>query len=184
MVTRQYQVAEKLTLIFLGPVALSVPHLISLTRQASVFNQHSAVLLLLTAVLAVTGAVLYRGGRLRGREISKLGVTWLVASSIYFYLLIWLFLHILLEHTYLATMLSLVIYTLDGLAAYLWGQFKESRILQIYGGVLLLVVVARLLLVEVWTMDITGKIITFGLIGLLLMSTAFLRRKSPRDEEK
>jgi hypothetical protein len=47
----------------------------------------------------------------------------------------------------------------------------------IYGGVLIGVVVGRLLLVEVWDMALAGRIVTFFIIGTLLMSTAFIGRR-------
>jgi hypothetical protein len=38
-------------------------------------------------------------------------------------------------------------------------------------------VVARLLLVDVWSMELSGRVITFFVIGALLMSTAFLTKR-------
>ncbi len=44
-------------------------------------------------------------------------------------------------------------------------------------------VVLRLLTVDVWKMELTGRIITFLLVGALLMSTAFLVRKRQATKE-
>lgn len=69
-----------------------------------------------------------------------------------------------------AVMIALAIYTIAGIGAYFSGR-------RVYGGLLLGFVIARLLLVDVWRMELTGRIITFFLVGALLMSTAFLSRK-------
>ena len=79
-------------------------------------------------------------------------------------------------------MVALSIYTVIGIAAYLEGFKFESRALRIYGGALLLCVVGRLLVVDVWQMELTGRIITFFLIGTLLMSTAFLSHYKKRAD--
>jgi len=71
----------------------------------------------------------------------------------------------------------LVIYTIIGLITYIYGKTNEYKIVILYGGVLLGFVVVRLLFIEVWDMELTGRIITFFLVGALLISTAFLGRK-------
>jgi hypothetical protein len=37
-------------------------------------------------------------------------------------------------------------------------------------------VVLRLLLIDVWQMDLVGRIITFFVVGTLLLSTAFIKK--------
>ncbi|MBI4021961.1 MAG: hypothetical protein HY372_01255, partial [Candidatus Andersenbacteria bacterium] len=58
--------------------------------------------------------------------------------------------------------------------------------LRLYGAVLLGFVVLRLLFIDVWKLALTGRIITFFLVGALLVSTAFLGRRHaarPRASE-
>ena len=74
-------------------------------------------------------------------------------------------------------MVSLVVYTLAGLATHFYGKMHQRKGFEYYGGAVLGCVVARLLLVDVWGMELTGRIITFFLIGTLLVSTAFIGRK-------
>jgi len=71
-------------------------------------------------------------------------------------------------------MISLMVYTIIGLICYFYGLTNEKNGLRLYGGALVGFVVGRLLLVDVW---IAGRIITFFLIGTLLVGTAFLGRK-------
>ena len=80
-------------------------------------------------------------------------------------------------------MISLVIYTVVGLAAYFYGLTKGKRELRLYGGALVGFVVGRLLLTDVWRMELGARIVTFFLIGALLVSTAFLGRKKRKLEQ-
>jgi uncharacterized membrane protein len=75
-------------------------------------------------------------------------------------------------------MIALVVYTLIGIITYFNGRARGSKGLVTYGGILLGLVVARLLFVDVWNMELTGRIITFFLIGALLIGTAFLGKRS------
>lgn len=93
------------------------------------------------------------------------------------YILLWLSLHAGLKNDSLAVMFSLVIYTIIGLISYFYGLVNVKNGLRLYGGVLIGFVVARLFLIDVWKMEIAGRIITFFFVGVLLVSTAFLGRR-------
>jgi uncharacterized membrane protein len=75
-------------------------------------------------------------------------------------------------------MVSLVVYIFCGLAAYMAGLFVNAKSLRVYGAAVLLCTVARLLLVDVWAMEMPARIITFFSIGVLLLSTAFIRTRN------
>jgi len=64
---------------------------------------------------------------------------------------------------------------------------KAKKGLHIGGSVLLGGVVLHLLFVDIWDMPMAGKIVTFVLIGLLLVTTAFfdkrLSSKNKSDEK-
>ena len=109
----------------------------------------------------------------------------LIMGSLYAYVLLWLSLHAALPaNPDTAVMIALFVYTAIGIAAYLRGIASARKGLQVYGGMMLGFVVMRLLVVDVWQMELTGRIITFFLIGSLLMSTAFLSRtKKPTIHE-
>lgn len=80
-----------------------------------------------------------------------------------------------------AVTLSLITYSLIGLALYIKGQTNDSRWLKKVGITILVLVVLRLLIIDVWDLALTGRIITFLIIGLLFMSTAFLTKLKPKD---
>jgi uncharacterized membrane protein len=53
----------------------------------------------------------------------------------------------------------------------------ESKVITTIGAVLLGGVVLRLLFIDIWQMDLIERVITFGAIGILLISTAFIGKK-------
>ncbi|GIW65632.1 MAG: hypothetical protein KatS3mg094_151 [Candidatus Parcubacteria bacterium] len=97
----------------------------------------------------------------------------MIIGSIYLYILLWLSLHAGINNDNIATGIALVIYTIIGLTAYLYGTSSQTRGLYIYGGSLIGAVVLRLLLVEVWKMQLEWRIVVFFSVGILLMSTVF-----------
>jgi uncharacterized membrane protein len=86
-------------------------------------------------------------------------------------------LHLGLENSDTATTISLIVYIIIGIIAYFNGLAKNNAGLKSYGGFLIGLVIVRIFLVDVWTMELTWRIITFFVLGILLISTAFLGRK-------
>jgi hypothetical protein len=83
---------------------------------------------------------------------------------------IWLSSYALIETDSYARGTALAIYTIAGVA-------MIPSHLRLIGLILIGGVCARLLLVEVWNMNLAGRIVTFGLVGALLISTSFMRKK-------
>ena len=142
-----------------------------------VIHEDFFVLLILGLAIFGLGLFFFLETKLIKTKPDQLEVILLVAGSMYFYLLLWLSLQAGLVNKDLAVMIALIIYTLIGLAIYIYAGLKESKELRVYAGLLLGFVVLRLLFVDVWKMQLAGRIITFFLIGALLMSTAFIGRK-------
>ncbi|MCA9391327.1 MAG: DUF2339 domain-containing protein [Candidatus Magasanikbacteria bacterium] len=115
----------------------------------------------------------------KSKETDHVIRTVFIIGSGYLYILLWKVLHVWLTFD-IATMTSLVIYTLVGLTTNLYGQLHKNKTLRLYGGIMLGLVVTRLLIVDIWEMAIPGRIVTFFLIGTLLMSTAFIGRANSR----
>ena len=147
--------------------------------SVGVFNQHFFVLAILALAYFGIAGSLFQEVKMSGSPDVKKGNTILfIVGSVVAYVLVWLALHAgLPKYPDTAAMISLGIYTVIGIASYVQGFTRNSTTLRTYGGVLIALVVARLLIVDVWQMQLTGRIITFFLIGTLLMSTAFLGRK-------
>ncbi|OGG56694.1 hypothetical protein A3D71_03595 [Candidatus Kaiserbacteria bacterium RIFCSPHIGHO2_02_FULL_55_20] len=177
-ITRDVAAAQRSMLLLIGPAMLSIPSILSSEWQVALLNQHFFVLLILTLTLFGLGGAFWKSAHLSGsQEVISANNAILIAGSGYAFIMIWLSLHsILPQNPDMAVMISLIIYTVVGIWAYIEGATHSRKGLRVYGGTLLVFVVARLLIVDVWQMEITGRIITFFLVGALLMSTAFLGR--------
>jgi len=162
--------------LFIVPIVLSVESLQARIWRTIVFHEHFFVLLLLGISLAGIG---YLFSSFRDKRFFYVPVSFMVGGSFYIYALAWLSLHAALENDDLAVMTALALYTVIGLVAYFGrvGADEFVPAMRAYGAALLGFVVARLLLIDVWKMALTGRIITFFVIGTLLMSTAFFWRK-------
>lgn len=178
LVLRDIKAAERTSLLLIGPIILSIGSLTSYAWATSVIHKDFFVLLILGLTLLGLGLFFLRHVReVEDRESQQLNATLLVVGSIYTYALLWLSLHAGLQNNNTAVMISLVVYTIIGLIAYFYGLANKRNGLRLYGGALVGFVVGRLLLVDVWKMELAGRIVTFFLIGALLVSTAFLGRK-------
>jgi hypothetical protein len=92
-------------------------------------------------------------------------------------ILIWLSLHAAIPSDDAATTISLVIFTILGLSTFVYGRAQQHVHYKYAGGLLLAFVVGRLLLIDVWDMPLLERFITFFMVGVLLISTAFYGRK-------
>lgn len=185
MVLRDIKIAERLSLLLVGPVLLSFESMISRAWTTNIIHKDFFVLLVLSLTLLGLGLFLLKGVKEAGnKDNGKFSAVLLIGGSVYAYILLWLSLHAGLENNNTAVMLSLVVYTIIGLVCYFYGLANEKRALSLYGGALVGFVVGRLILVDVWKMEIAGRIITFFLIGAMLVSTAFLGRKKHEKEKE
>lgn len=179
-VLRKREESESLFFLLVGPILLSLQSLDLWLWGGTVLNKHFFVLLILSlSLFGLGGFFAWVSGKEKIPR-SSIATISLVLGSLYAYALIWLSLHAALDNAETAVMISLVIYTIVGLLAYFYGRLNEVKGFLTYGGALLAFVVGRLLLIDVWQMDLTRRIITFFLIGALLVSTAFIGRAKER----
>jgi len=177
-ILRDIKIAERISLLLVGPVILSISSITSRAWATSVIHKDFFVLFILGLTLLGLGAFfLRRVKEIEDKEPQQFNATLLIVGSAYAYIILWLSLHAGLQNDNTAVMISLVIYTIIGLIAYFYGLTNEKRGLRLYGGALVGFVVGRLFLVDIWRMELAGRIVTFFLIGALLVSTAFLGRK-------
>ena len=157
---------------------LSAGSIASVAWFTSVIHKDFFVLLVLGSTLLGLGLLfLRRVQEIEDKEPQQFNAALLIVGSAYAYALLWLSLRAGLQNDNTAKMISLVVYTLIGLICYFYGLANKKNNLRLYGGALIGFVVGRLLLVEVWRMELTGRIVTFFLIGALLVGTAFLGKK-------
>ncbi len=175
-VLRDIAVTKAVALLLGVPVVMSGQNMISSSwNKGPIFQKDFFVLLVFSIVFWGLG-IFFKRDAVRIAGNSMLHVVFLIGASLYAFILLWLALHAMFWGGYVGIMIALVVYTIVGLIAYAVGRSNDQRMLWMYGSVVLVFVVLRLLVVDVWTMEMTGKIITFFLVGALLVATAFIGR--------
>jgi uncharacterized membrane protein len=159
-------------------VVASMPSLTAATWSKGVIHEDFFVL------LAFIGTALLVGFFVRGlnqagapAEVKYAYRTLIYTAAIYLLMLVWLCAHALFDSQDIAITVSLIIFTVCGLASYVYGRTTNILHYQYAGGIVLAFVVGRLLLVDVWRMELLERFITFFMVGVLLISTAFYGRK-------
>ena len=158
--------------LFVLPIILSAEHVVSWNWDDGFMHASALVLLFVTNALLITGLMLISHTSVTRKST---GTTLVTLGSIYLCLMIWLVTHSVLADDF-ATTVSLFVYTVWGIAAYVMGVSYNSSNLKLGGAVLIGAVIVRLLVIDVWQMALSGRIITFFVIGTLLVSTAFLKK--------
>lgn len=166
------------SLLLIGPALLALQSISEPVWQQKVFHKDFFVVTLFIVVSFFVGYFL--------REINKATYekdtvsmyrTIIYGAGAFLLGVIWLTTHAAIASEDLATTVSLVIFTLIGLSLYVYGRSAHIQHYQYAGGIVLVLVIAQLLLVEVWKMKLLERVGTFFLIGILLISTAFYGRK-------
>jgi len=168
------QLAERLSLLLIFPIFLSFESMTSLAWRTNFLHEDFFVLFVLTLILFGLGLFFWsKNKQIENKKISLINLILLVTGSLYFYILLWLSLHAEFQGNNIAATIFLVICTSIGLIIYIKNQTSQNKKLQIYGGLLLGGVVARLLVVDIWR----GALFAFFFIGIALLAVALLDRK-------
>jgi Predicted membrane protein (DUF2339) len=169
-----------LSFFYLILIPLSFGYIGSSAWLNGIFHLDALVTLAITVTLWLAAIILAQA---HVRAVSALPMK-LVASgaALYTLTLIWLVLHGALSDG-IATTLSLITYTIAGLVLFVYGRLKDHSFIKLWGGALLCGVVLRLLLVEIWALTLTMRIITFFVVGVLLISTAFIGKQREKSGE-
>jgi uncharacterized membrane protein len=162
----------------------AVPILMSLDSldwpKGTVLSDESFVFVTLIVSLSVGAHVLYDQYKEREVYVRQMGAILISLVGVYIVSFIWLATHSILPYE-TATMISLFVYMVSGIALFVEGTTNGSSALRTAGGILIALVVGRLLLIEVWDMTIAGKIVIFTIIGVMLISTAFIKKLQSQD---
>ena len=183
--TKDVKAATATSILFVAPVFLSFASMTNYLMAREVFTRDTFVLLVLAFSLIVAGRLILSGEReMLGKESNNVSVILIIFGTMYIWFVIWCFLHILMpEAPDMATFGALTIYTIAGLWAYFASLAGGDTARRVYGAGLLIFVVLRLLFVDVWSMALSGRVITFFVIGILLMSTAFLTKRKSASKQ-
>lgn len=175
-ILRDVKVAERLSLLLVGPAMLSFSSVAAPSWNTGIWHKDFFVLLVLAMTIFGLGLIyLEKVRELKDEESRQFNIVLLYVGSAYAYTLLWLSLHAAFLDDQ-AAMVALVAYTVIGLVAHFFGIALQKNSLKVYGGIMLGLVVVRLMIVDVWKMEMAGRIVTFFLIGALLVSTAFLSK--------
>lgn len=177
VVVRSSAAAMTAAWLFVVPLVLTIPFLESGEWRGGQFREALAVVATTAGVLVIASMYFFAQARTTADgALRKLAGVLAIVGSVVIYALLWRILHLLLPES-MAIMVALLIYTVIGIGAYFSGLRQAERALQLYGGCLIGFVTLRLLFIDVWEMEMAGRIITFALIGVLLMGTAFIGRQ-------
>lgn len=174
---------SKLCWLYIVPVTMSLESIDSREWRDSIFHQDFVVVSLAVAILLLVGLTIYVKQKERGVEDQgRSALVMIISGFVYLTIWVWLVMHALFGNE--GTMFSLFIYTVNGIALYIQSKHNENKYYHYAGVGLIGFVVARLMLVDVWDMELVERIITFCIVGVLLMSTAFLRKGSKDKVEE
>jgi len=165
----------KLCLLYVVPIILSLESITSSSwRLDGVLQADFFILVTLMLSLALVSYTLHQHNKENNISSTSVGVLAVLSAS-YALTLIWLITHAVFSYDQ-ATTVSLIIYTLIGLTMYVVGQSTKNNLLQKGGLGIIGLVVVRLLMIDVWQMEVAGRIVTFLLIGLVLISSGFIKK--------
>lgn len=178
ILTRSRRVAELTSVLLVIPGVMVLDALnASKWMHALIHPQFFLVLSFTLTLFALAALFRFRFASEGAGTKSWLPTILAAAGTLVAGALIWQSADAIFERSASAVMSALFIYTTVGLAFYARGKLTERMIYRIYGGVLLAFVVMRLLAVDVWQMELSGRIITFFVIGALLLASGFIGRK-------
>lgn len=169
-----------LALPMLIPIVLSFDSLDAHAWNRGVFHEHAAVVLLLITVLVGLAAYFERVSRdFAGGEhhsVRSLAKTAWIIASLYTARLVWLVLHALTLRDEFGTMLSLFTYTAVAAGLFIYARYTGVGWQRTAAGVLIGFVVLRLLMIDIWSMATSGRVVTFVTIGVVLVAVAWIER--------
>jgi Predicted membrane protein (DUF2339) len=165
----------------LVPLMMSFESIDSRAWREGVLHADGAVLYVLLSVLVLLGMYFHTQRLLVGegdRDKVRLvrNVSYALAGF-YATVLVWLVSTGLIPQDG-GSMVALFVYTITALSFYLLGKQSQQKWESVVGTIFFVIVLGRLLLVEVWDMELFFRVITFVVIGLLIIFVAWMQKNS------
>lgn len=145
-------------------------------KKLSVLNEHFFVLAVLAIVFFASAYLFFKKSKM-DKTADAIFKADIFVGALFGLVLLWLSAHSIFESESVARSVSLVIYSVLAVSLIYHGVVHDSKNFRIPGNIIIAGVVLRLLFVEVWLMPLSGRIITFVLVGVLLIGTAFFQKK-------
>ncbi|MES2213248.1 MAG: DUF2339 domain-containing protein [Patescibacteria group bacterium] len=175
VVTGKIKIAKDFGILMIVPLLLTLPSFISSKWQTGIFHSDFAVLLVLAVLLLVLG-IFYKANDDDTHSVFKVHHLSFILATFYIYSIIWLSSHYIFMNSDMGVFVSLLVFTVVGLVTHFVGLFKHHIVMKKYGMTLLILIVIRLIFVDVWNMELSLRIITFVVLGVLFISTAFISK--------
>lgn len=173
-------------------IALTLPLLLSLNSfavngwgqgdQAQILGLFTVITILVLIALGLRRRYHSENAEARNKVLDWSNAL-LTVAGLYTVGYLWCLSHSILTGEKAVT-LALFVYTLVGLFLYQYGHKVGKIELRRAGQLLLAFVVLRLLLVDVWEMELLWRIVTFLGIGILFIGTALLEKPRKVEENK
>lgn len=170
-------IGKYLLLYFIVPALLSFEALDRYNwRMDTLFHDSFYTLSIVMLSFLLSGMYFYERNKQKDQKLHKGAITLVIIGAVYGLIWIWRVAHVLFTPDYIARMITLFVYSMIGFGAYITGEIHKRTVLNKFGLAVLVLVVGRLLIFEVWTMELTYRIITFFLIGILFIGSVLLRK--------
>ncbi|MCR4263250.1 MAG: DUF2339 domain-containing protein, partial [Candidatus Roizmanbacteria bacterium] len=140
------KIGAGLLLYFVLPVVLSIESFASPNWGFSVFHNDFYALLSVTLALFISG-LYFRYETSLEKSQRDIGTIIIILGSVYGLALIWLVSSASIHTDSIARMVSLTVYIFIGLTTYIKGQVENRKVMNKFGLILILLVIARLLIV-------------------------------------
>ncbi len=177
--------------LFILPLFYSLEYLIGYSA-----SREDGVLILINLIFYGGAVYLMQYAKQQDDVIKQIAKVFMVASGIYSLIYLWISMpyyfgygeYIQSSSAYssygypdnsrllLAHAVTLIIYAAIGIAMYIFGMRENRKLTKNFGFWLTCFVIARLLLIEVWNMELAPRIITFFIVGIILMASVFIRK--------
>lgn len=173
--------------LLLLPFFYSLPILFSFSSTTE-----SGVLIYVNLIMYTAGIYLMKYAKQVNEEIISLSKVITVVAGIYSLIYLWVSMPYYLGYQdvyynsygsmsnnfFVAHAITLTIYAIVGIGLYMYGMKEQHKLTKQFGLFLTCFVIGRLLLVDVWNMQLAARIVTFFVIGVIFMASVFVRKSS------
>lgn len=170
-----------LSVFGLLPILMALRSLSPSKWESSILHPDAAGLYVLSTLIILTGMTLLRYATSQQllTQLQPLYRSVFAAAGLLGVGVIWVMSGAITPTEAGGATVALFIYTAAGLFCYLWGRAKGYEGLRWAGILLIALVTTRLILVDIWVMEVFWRIITFLGIGSLFIAAALLERQQP-----
>lgn len=167
---------------FVVPIILSISFYEFNGWPGGILSIDAVALYVFTTICMLLGKTLYDHSSSLGDAYKA----FVVIAGLQSFALVWMISQSLFVFEAMAVTVALIIYTVAGLYAYVYGRINERALWQRAGIYILIAVVLRLFLIDFWVMEQVWQIITFLGVGGLFIAAALYestRRKQEQSED-